>query len=364
MDGTILSQGSFTQPATAVNQIVAVPSGIDWFMTYNKTQIDAATNSAGVAFYWQRGMPAGYAIEYQNNAASTATLMTSITSGGFTLYDPSGQTAGAQPLLGPAVAISAITGNVTRPVVTHTADTNVVVGTVVRVSNTALTDVNGIDMVVGTVTDSTHFTLLTASNVLATAPGVAAGGAGFYRIVYNANTGLFYPRRRYIVNITQATNAQVSTAIAHGLTPGQEVRFNIPAVAGMTQLDETLSGGYSSPLIAATIVSVVDDYNFTINVDTTGYTAFTYPTIAQQPSSFPEVTPVGEDTGFALTSNTNQVPSIGGVQINNTNTGILADSTVNTGFLGMILPTGVNSPGGIAADTVYWRAGKASFGGL
>ena len=55
-----------------------------------------------------------------------------------------------------------------------------------------------------------------------------------------------------------------------------------------------------SRFIAASIVSVVDDYNFTVNVDTTGFTAFTYPTVAQQPSSFPEVTPVGEDTALSL----------------------------------------------------------------
>ena len=362
MDGTILSQGSFTQPATAITQYVAVPSGIDWFMTYNKTQIDAGTASAGLSFYWQRGMPAGYAIESQNNAGSTATLLTSVTSGGFTLYDPSGNTNGALPLLGASIATTAST-NATRPVISTANTAGVSVGSVVRLSSTAQTDINGIDFVVGAVTANTSFTLLAASNALATAPG-AIGGAGFYRLVNYSP--LFYPRARTITNITQATNAQVSTSIAHGLTPGQEVRFNIPAVSGMTGLNPNPQNNYypTNSSVSAIVQTVVDDYNFTINIDTTSYAAFTFPTIAQQPSSFPEVTPFGEDTATALASNTAQVPTIGGVQIFNTNTGILADSTVNTGFIGMILPTGVNSPGGIAADTVYWRAGKASFGGL
>ena len=64
---------------------------------------------------------------------------------------------------------------------------------------------------------------------------------------------------------------------------------------------------------------------------TTAFAAFTWPTIAQQPSSFPAFIPVGEDTAAALVSPYAQVPSIGGQQIFNTNTGILADSTVNTG---------------------------------
>ncbi len=135
--------------------------------------------------------------------------------------------------------------------------------------------------------------------------------------------------------------------------------------------------------VGATIVSVVDDYNFTINVDTTGFTAFTYPTIAQQPSSFPEVTPIGEDTAVSLISPVAQTPTIAGVQIFNTQSGILADATVNTGYYGMILGSGGNGlalttpivgPSGsvtwsagnavTAQDKMYWVAGKSTYGGL
>lgn len=407
MDGTILCQGTFTANTSGLSNpnpgsatisnpnaaYVQIPSNADWMRVFNYTATGrAGTNAAyfngtnnafvGVEFQWQRGMPAGAAMLrfYANGAATMDGDL--ITSGGFTLYDPSGQSQGAQPLLGAAVATTAST-NATRPVVSTGNTAGISVGTVVRLSNTAQTDVNGIDFVVGAVTANTNFTLLTASNALATAPG-AIGGAGFYRIVYNANNPLFYPRRRVITNITQATNAQVSTAIAHGLTVGQQIRFNIPAVSGMIQLNGQPLNNYY-PLGASTpaiIVSVVDDYNFTINIDTTSYTAFTWPTIAQQPSSFPEVTPYGEDTATALSSTASQTPTIGGVQIYNTNTGILADSTVNTGYLGMVLGTGGTgaiatvpiigpsgaiswSSGNVATgDTVYWVAGKSTFGGL
>jgi hypothetical protein len=268
-------------------------------------------------------------------------------------------------------------------VVSTASTAGVSVGTIVRLSNTAQTDVNGVDFVVGTVVNNTSFTLLTSTNALATAPG-AIGGAGFYRIVYNGNSALFYPRRRYVTNITQASNAQVSTSVAHGLTPGQEVRFKIPTTSGMTQLNPQLNNNYfpTSSLSSAIVVSVVDDYNFTINIDTTTYTAFTWPTIAQMPTDFPTVTPFGEDTATALASNTAQVPTIAGVQIFNTNTGILADSTVNTGYLGMVLGIGgtgtilttpVIGPAGSIAwtsgnaptgDTMYWVAGKSTYGGL
>lgn len=371
MDGTILSQGSFIAPSTIINQVIAIPSNADWMKVVNYTQMGTAGTAStynGFEYYWHRGMAAGTGtVKFYASNGTTVISGDTLTSGGFTLYDPSGQSVGALPLVGNAVATTAST-NATRPVVSTASTAGLAVGSVVRLSSTAQTDVNGIDMVVGAVVANTSFTLLTATNPLATAPG-AIGGAGFYRII-NADS-LYYPRHRYVVKITQATNAQVSTSVAHGLTPGQEIRFSIPAVSGMIQLNPTPDNNY----LVATVVSVVDDYNITINVDTSAFTAFTWPTIAQQPSSFPQFVPVGENTAVSLSTIAAQVPSVGGVQIYGTQSGILADATTNTGFLGMILGTGgagkansgltITGPAGSAAsDVVYWVAGKSSFGGL
>lgn len=396
MQGTIIGQGSFkasfsgTNPnsgnatAAAGNPVILqVPQGVDWIVVRDYTQKGTSGNSGayigssssafvGNEWYWQVGMPTGSAMANYKTNSSQALNVDTIPTGGFTIYDPSGQLPGSLPVLGSPVATTGST-NATRPVVSTGNTAGISIGTVVRISNTAQTDVNGIDMVVGAVTTNTSFTLLTSTNALATAPG-AVGGAGFYRIV-NINP-LFYPRRRYVVNITKATNAQVSTSVAHGLTPGQEVRFNIPSQSGMIQLNGNVQNNYQP----CTVLSVVDDYNFTINIDTTNFTTFTWPTIAQQPSQFPIVVPFGEDTAAALNINAAQVPSIGGVQIPNTNTGILADSTVNTGFLGVVLGVGgtgnassalITGPAGTvhfsaadaidAVDTLYWVAGKSTY---
>ena len=397
MDGSIIGQGTFSamygaanpNPGVASNEagnqiVIAIPSGVDWLRVYNYTKAGqnglnsvyfngTANAFAGVEYYWQRGMAAGTGIvKYKTNAASTLNEDTLVT-GGFTLYDPTGMTAGALPQVGNPVATTAST-NATQPVVSTASTAGLQVGSVVRMSATAQTDVNGIDMVVGAVVNNTSFTLLTATNALATAPG-AIGGAGFYRIVNYSS--YWYPRRRYITNITQATLGQVSTSVAHGLTAGQAIRFEIPTVSGMIQLNATPANNYQ----AASVVQVIDDYNFTINVNTTAFTAFTWPTIAQQPSSFPSLTPFGEDTASALLSPYAQVPTIAGQQIFNTNTGILADSTVNTGYLGMILGGGgngtalttpISGPAGTVhftsgnvidvTDTMYWVAGKSAYG--
>ena len=405
---TILGQGLFNANFTGLANpnpgnaeisqanaaFIQIPSGADWISVRNYSAISVVGANAGAyfngtanayvgtEFFWQRGMSPGSAMVKYYNGSTAAVYGDLILSGGFTLYDPSGQTLTSQPLTGPAVATTAST-NATRPEVTTASTAGLQVGTVVRMSNTAQSDVNGVDMVIGTINSGTQFTLLTTTNALATAPG-AIGGAGFFRVIYNANNALFYPRLRYVTNITQAAQAQVSTSVAHGLTPGQEVRFKIPTTSGMTDLNPQLNNNYfpTSSSAAAIVVSVVDDYNFTININTTGYSAFTWPTIAQEPCDFPTVTPFGEDTATALASNTAQVPTINGVQIFNTNTGILADSTVNTGYLGMILGSGGNGsilgtpiigPSGSinwsagnagTGDSVFWVAGKSTYGGL
>ncbi len=361
MDGTILSQGTFTVGATVVPKYIAVPSGTDWVEVINWTQrwVDGGAAAFSNTNYWQIGMlPGSSLVSYYGNgdAIFHGDL---ITSGGISIYDPSGNNPYALPLVGVSVATTAST-NATRPVVSTANTGALAVGSVVRLSNTGQTDLNGIDFVVGAVTPNVSFTLLTATNPLANVPG-AVGGAGFYRQVNN--TELFYPRKRVIVNITNAVFPQVSTSIAHGLTVGQEVRFLIPAVSGMVNLNG----------VQAAIVSVLDDYNFFVDFSTVFFPAFTFPTVAQQPSSYPEVVPVGENTAVSLQSPVAQTPTIGGVQINGTQSGILADSTVNTGFLGLILGTGGNGvnlgaditgpAGSVAGDFIMWRSGKSSYGG-
>lgn len=215
---------------------------------------------------------------------------------------------------------------------------------------------------------------MTASNPLANAPGAVGGATGFYRIVQQ--NPLFYPRRLFVVNISQSVQPLVSTSVPHGLTAGQAVRFNIPAVSGMIQLNATAANNYQY----ASILQVVDDYNFYINIDTSSMTAFSWPTVAQQPSAFPVVVPVGENTAASLAAPYPQIPSIGGVQIPNTQVGLLADATVNTGYLGMILGQGgmgnslganIVGPAGTIAnisnvqfpDVMFWVAGKSTLGG-
>ncbi len=406
MDGTIMCQGSFkanlvnsTATITAAKPtIIQVPSGIDWLKVYNYTQFGkvgtttatfngTANARIGSYFYWQRGMAPGTGMVWYKGAASavldgdTYDLISNVGGGGgFTLYDPTGLDPAALPLFGPAVAATGIS-NATQPVVLTPSTAGISVGSVVRLSiqsgDTVVAgqSVSGIDFVVGAVTANVSFTLLTAASAFANVPGLTTGSIHWRLVNYPP---LFYPSRLYVTNIAQTANATttttISTARAHGFVAGQEVRLVLPAICGIPELNATQANNFR----AVTILSVVDDYDFIINYDITNTSqAFSWPTGAQMPNSFPEVTPVGEDTANSLVNLNAQTPSIGGLQIFNTNTGLLSDSTVNTGFLGMILGSGGNGlelttpiigPAGTTtssvADTIYWVAGKSSFGGL
>lgn len=371
MEGTILSQGTFTVGATVVNQIIKVPSSADWLEIVNFTRASTAyaVGAYGFRYFWQRGMaPGACQVEYYGNTgAGNQVFGDTLAAGGVSVFDSSAQLAGSQPVLSSPVAVTAVT-NATRPVVSTGDTTGVSVGTIVRLSNTAQNDINGIDFIVGAVTTNVSFTLLAASNALATAPG-AIGGAGFYRIVNYPP--LYYPRRRTITNITKsATAATVSTALEHSMTVGQAIRFNIPAVSGMIELNPTNANNYQY----ATVTSITDAYNFVIDIDTSAFTAFSWPTIAQQPSSFPAFEPIGENSATALAANNSLYPQYQGLNINDANNGVYADATINTGFIGFILGIGgdgaisgaaITGPAGsVADDVVYWRAGKSSYGGL
>ena len=382
MDGTILGQGSFVVPSTIVNQVIAIPSGVDWMNVYNYTQygaIGTPTANTGLKYYWQRGMAPGTGIvEYGASTVQTLSADT-LASGGFTLYDPSGQTSGALPFLSAPEATSAIT-NVTRPVVSTASTAGVSVGSIVRIWSPVVASggevigtLGGVDFSVGAVSAGSSFTLTgNAGAALANAIG-STTGTGLYAIVNYSP--LFYPRNRVITNISKSTST-ISTSVPHGMTAGQEIRFNIPATSGMVQLNpQQNNNGFPQGASGnAIVISVTDDWNFVINLNLSTYTTFTFPTVAQGATSMPQMIPFGEDTATALTTLGLAVPTIAGLKIPNTNTGILADSTVNTGILGMILGTGglgtkvaaaISGPAGsVAGDVMYWTTGKSSFGGL
>ena len=108
----------------------------------------------------------------------------------------------------------------------------------------------------------------------------------------------------------------------------------------------------NSYIITAVDTATGNGHNtITINANTSGFGSFLTQWESITPPYTPaQVIPIGEDTATALA----QMPPLSE----------LADATYNTGYLGMVLAAGATAPAGIAADTVFWVARKATYGGL
>lgn len=207
--------------------------------------------------------------------------------------------------------------------------------------------ISGMVFTISSVTGS-QFTLLGLNS-----SGFAAPATAFTvrRLTQNPNgiTTPVAPSFEYVTAVSQAAGAQVTTSQINNLVVGQKIEFTVPASFGMVQLNNFNQPG-SKPII---VTSIVDAYNFTINIDTTNYTAFAMPASALSPTAqlFATYAPAGAATTY------NPITQV--------TTGYdFVHQPFRSGiFLPyMLVPNGANSPGGVAADVIVWQAYKMETG--
>ena len=313
----IIQSGSFV--ATGNAEILILRSDVDFIQVLNETEASDTNINAGVKYYWRRGtLDAGF---YEFHPAADHTLAIDVLplTTGFSLIDTSSQKPSAPE------AVTAGT-NALSPSYSTALTGDLVDGGIVRLYSTDQTDLNGLDFTVVTVVTDTSFDMTAA---LANVPGIAAGANGFWRLVAPdlATYQIFHPSNRFIADIFQSNPGYVETLVDHGLTDGQKVRFKVPASCGMTELDG----------LTAT-VTVWNDNAFDFDIDTTGFSLFTFPLPAAVPFTPAEVIPLGNE------------PSLHGG---------FADALRNGSFIGIRLATGAASPAGSFGDIISWVAGKS-----
>ncbi len=101
MPFTIVTQGYFKQPATAVNQIIPLPSSVDYFKTYNYTKAIANAPTGAFMGEWfgggitavndgmrwgKAGSTAVIVDNFQNASANPSAGFTYVTAGAFDWY--------------------------------------------------------------------------------------------------------------------------------------------------------------------------------------------------------------------------------------------------------------------------------------
>lgn len=343
MPFTIISQGTFTQPATAVNQVIPLPSGADYFKTINLTQMAAASPTACVAGEWFGGglTAVNDGLRWRKSGSSAIIIdafSDSTASAGFTYVtsNPAPQAALTGTTITQAAAAVASVTN------TYSNGDQVIIYNAV-----GMEQISGMIFTISSVTGS-QFTLLGLNS-----SGFAAPATAFTvrRLTQNPQ-GIVTPvapSTLFVTAITQAVGAQVTTSQEHGLVVGQKIEFTVPASFGMVQINN-FNQVSNKPIIVA---SIVDTYNFTINIDTTNYTAFALPASSGSPTTqlFATIAPAGQATTFNPITNTTTGYNFTTVPFRS---GIFIPY--------MLLPAGTNSPGGSASDIIVWQAYKMETG--
>lgn len=311
--------GSFVSDGNVRN--ITLPSGYSDFRLINISDIGStAANTNVMRAEGSSVMLAGSAYYNQktSGAATNAIEKTTLT-GGFTFIADSGKRTPEA-----ALAVTSAT-NAAPPVLSMASTGNIAAGDIVRYYNAAgQLNIAGMDFTAGTVVANTSVALKYMG-----APGGAGTGGFLRRIPFDAR---FYPAYRFITNITQAASAVITMSVTSGLTVGQLIRVSVSADFGMVEINGLLG----------TITAVdLTNNTITVNINSTGFTAFAFPSSATAATgiTYPLVVPVGEAA-------VNQP----GLMVGNS----LDDATQNVSFTGIQIGTTVQTSG----STYQWLALK------
>lgn len=326
---------SGTYTSTGVAKFISLPFLPTRFNFRNLTQWAATTNNKVKDGFSYQTAAAGTA--YTNTANGTTTEPLTLTAGGLTWL-----TAGTFAY-GPVLTITGIVA--ATGVVTTSAPHGLAVGDAVLLyGTTGELQIAGLPTSVTAVGSTTTFTI---GNV-PTSGFAGNATAGFAKKILYPD--LYTPFLNYITAVTTGTTTIVQTSMNHDFVVGQEVAFVFPqpytGVWGMNQLDTaTYLATYGVPQRA--FVTAITTNTITVNVNSTGYTAFAFPTTAQAGLgglTFPQVYSIGDaNTGY--TGPTPPFPlTIPGAFATNTRQGVIIGTGNGTSVIQ------------VNADVIQWEA--------
>jgi hypothetical protein len=336
---TIVTQGTFTQNQSAVGQMIPLPSGADYFVTNNLTQAaDLPVSPTNIKGEWYGG---GLTAENDgiawNSSGGTGALTIASYAGesnpGFT-YVTSFPPPEA-PLTGSTITNA-------NPAVATVSNQYSNGDSVVIYNSVGMEQISGMTFTISSV-GAGSFTLdgLDASSF-------SSGATSFFVRRVNKFAPV-EPSFLYVTAVTQSNQAQVTVSQADSVYLGQKFEFQVPGSFGMVQLNN-FNQPQSKPVV---VTQIIDSYNFLINVNTTNYTPFAFPTSASSPTAalFATIAPAGQSTqfnpitGIQTGYNFNQIPF---------HTGQFVPY--------MYLGAGILSPAGQAGDVIVWQAFKMETG--
>jgi hypothetical protein len=286
----VIEGGYFTSDATLQKQIV-LSAQPDLFWLRNRTAWGDDAAETSVESWWRRGMAQASAQTSDQDNVTGALTTEAVTASGFTFIDTS------NPPTYAALATTAITGNAGTFVCTMASTGSIVVGDYVRLyGTTGELQIAGYTFQVTAVTTNVSITLgYMASGGQTFAADATAGSV----VKYIPN--LLYPRWGYVANISQAAQAIVSFTAKNDFTPGENVSFRVSSDFGMDEINNR-----SARVLSVTNSSTVS--SVTLDLDTTGFTAFTFPTSAVAAAGVSPAVCVPSSSGVVPDSGSATVP--------------------------------------------------------
>lgn len=233
-----------------------------------------ANDAQAVEWWWDRSMGNGYANGILQSAENSNPQLPAMTAyrlprTGTTAVDAISVYDTANPPTFAALTATAITGSTGAFVVSMANTGTIAVGDYVRLySTTGELQIAGYTFQVTAVTANTSITLgyMASSGITFAADATAAQVVKFIPSKY-------YPHWSYIANITKASQAVVYFTSKNDYTVGEIVSFRVPSAYGMDEINNK-----TARVLSVTNSSTVS--SITIDLDTSGYTTFAFPTSA------------------------------------------------------------------------------------
>lgn len=268
---------------------------------------------------------------------ASAVIRTRLAQGGITVVNAASQVNGAN-----VSGASFVPG---QPTVFTAAAHGFQVGDNVRIVNVvSAPQLGGLVMTVTAVTTNTFTTLLDSTNALTSTFTVYKVG----NVAIPARS-LYYPENRVVAKITLANPMVVTTLVQQNYQIGDVVRFAIPTVYGIQQLNIT-TNGLPLQFTVSSVNNAVGTQTVTFaNVNSSAFTALASLLAANYPISFPYMIPQGE-------GNTNNLIGVAPTPLPYGNQNILGFARQNQASNGILVGAGdgtaAASTGGIIGSTV------------
>lgn len=265
--------GSYTSDGSA--RFIDLTMGVKKFYLFNHSNFATPANDELVEAWWQEGMDPDSAVTKLWDGTATALIGGLSTSGGITFVDEGLENQLATPVVGTALTNA-------DPAVATATGHGYAVGDIVRVTNTTdMLQIAGMDFEITAVGGPNSYTLgyLDASGFANPASAIISRKLRF--------DNPFTPRSRYITGISQASQAVITFSVTHGYGVGDSIRIRCPSQFGMSEIND----------LVGEVVSVNTTNNTaTVDIDSSGFSAFAFPASGSTPFSFPQAQFAGENS--------------------------------------------------------------------